>query len=198
MGNITVLIGSGGAADSTSVAHTTPYPHVVGTRARDASGNEFVYVDYTGTVFSEQPVLISSAFTAAVLPTTSARGLVGVAVTPGTSDNAGWVQIYGRAFVQLGLSGVSPSDAANGPTTLTSTQTIFTVPTSATTPAGIGYVSAAAAATSDQQFVIEGIFVATDVSLGDVSATTSATSHTGNRVAVFLNYPYVHETEITT
>lgn len=183
---------------STSEVATTPYPLKPGARARDNDGNEYVYVDFTGSVYGEQPVLIASDFTAAAVGT-SGRGAIGIATTAATSDNAGWVQIYGRAFVQLGMSGVSPSDAANGPTTLSdSLATVFVLATSLTSPNGIGWVSgAAAAATSSLQYVIDGMDVAHDASPGDVSATTSATSHTGNRIAVFLNYPRIRMVDIT-
>jgi hypothetical protein len=144
-------------------------------------------------------VQINSDFTAQRLATTG-RGAVGVAQGSGTSDENGWVQIYGRTFVQLGMSGVSPSDAANGPTTLqTSLQTVFKLATALTSPNGGGWVSGAAAAlTSDPTYVIEGMYVATDASPGDVSSVTSATSHTGNHIAVFLTYPYIRNQEATT
>lgn len=195
------LVGQGpiAAAGATSVVHTTPFPHQPGSRMRDASGNEYVFVDFTGSVYSGVPVAISADYTAAQLGTTG-RGPIGVACAAATSDQAGWVQIYGRALVQLGMSGVSPSDAANGPTTLsTSLATVFVLGSSATSPNGIGYVSgAAAAATSSLQYVIDGMTVASDVTLGDVSAVTSATSHVGNQVAVFLNYPVIRPVDITT
>jgi hypothetical protein len=187
-----------GAPGSTSEVYTTPFPVAVGTHARDTAGNEYVFVDFTGTVYGRQPVAITTDWTAAAVGTTG-RGLLGVVQGGATSDNAGWVQIYGRALVQLGMSGVSPSDAANGPTTLSnSLATVFVLGTSATSPNGIGWVSgAAAAATSTLQYVIRGMTVASDASPGDVSGTTSATSHTGNEIAVFLNYPEIVPTDIT-
>jgi hypothetical protein len=39
--------------------------------------------------------------------------------------------------------------------------------------------------------MVIGLNVATDASPGDVSGTTSATSHIGSEIGVFLNYPYV-------
>lgn len=191
--------GAIGAPHPTSEVATTPFPLTVGSRMSDASGNEYLYCDFTGTVYSEQPVEIAADYTAQALGA-SGRGLVGIACAAATSDNAGWVQIYGRAFVQLGMSGVSPSDAANGPTTLSnSLATVFVLGTSLTSPNGVGWVSGAAAAnTSTLQYVIEDMFVAQDASPGDVSATTSGTSHTGNRIAVFLNYPRLRAVDITT
>lgn len=187
----------GGAATSVAVA-TSVSPFAKGSRMRDAAGNEYMWVEFVDAVFAELPVQINSDFTAQRLATTG-RGAVGVAQGSGTSDENGWVQIYGRTLVQLGMSGVSPSDAANGPTTLqTSLQTIFKLGTSLTSPNGVGWVSGAAGAlTSDPTFVIEGMYVATDASPGDVSSVTSATSHTGNHIAVFLNYPYIRNQEFT-
>lgn len=183
--------GPAGAAGPTSNVFTTPFPHQPGERFRDKSGNEYMFVDFTGTVYSEQPVQISADYTAAAVGTTG-RGSLGIACGAGTSDNAGFVQIYGRAYVMLGMSGVSPSDAANGPTTLsTSAITRFMLGTSLTSPNGIGWTSD----TSTGGYIIEGMTVASDVTIGDTSATTSATSHSGNRVAVFLNYPRIVYTD---
>lgn len=174
---------------------TTPYPHELGSRRRDAAGNEYVFVDFTSTVYSRQPVEIASDFTAAPVGTTG-RGNIGIVAdlsNSATSDNAGWVQIYGRCFVQLGMSGVSPSDAANGPTTLsTSAQTKFMLATSQTSPVGIGWTSDP----STNGYWIAGMVVASDASPGDVSAVTSATSHTGAQIAVFLNYPRIQYTDL--
>lgn len=186
-----------GSATSVAVA-TSVSPFKRGQRMRDGDGYEYVWVDFVDAVYAELPVQINSDFTAQRLATTG-RGAVGVACGSGTSDESGWVQVYGRALVQLGMSGVSPSDAANGPTTVqTSLQTVFKLGTSLTSPNGVGWVSGAAAAlTTDPTYVIEGMFVATDASPGDVSSVTSATSHTGNHIAVFLNYPYIRNQEAT-
>lgn len=164
-----------------------------GKRMRDGSGNEYVMCDLTGDVYSGTPVQISTAFEAAKVGTTG-RGAFGVAAEPGTSDQWVWVQIYGRTLIQLlgATAEVSPSDAANGPTTLSTTaQTKFWLPTTATStgPEGIRWTSGHASTTSG--FYIEGLTVATDASPGDVSVVTAATSHTGSQIAVFLNYPRI-------
>lgn len=185
------LVGQGPVAlpGATTVVHTTPFPIQVGTRARDASGNEYVYVDFTGTVYTQQPVEILDDHTAQAVGTTG-RGRVGVAVTGATSDNAGWVQIYGLCTIMLGMSGVSPSDAANGPTTLDTTgMTRFILGTSLTSPNGIGWTTGNTSVSAGHY--VEGMVVAQSADLTAVSATTSATSHTGNSVLVFLNYPWI-------
>ena len=189
------LVGQGviltGGATSEVVA-TSVAPYTKGQRARDAAGNEYVWVEFTGTVYTGLPVQINSDFTAAVIGVTG-RGAFGVACAGGTSNDSGWVQIYGRTFVQLGMSGVSPSDAANGPTTLdtVAAQNFFVLSTSLTSPNGIGWVSGEAGLTSNTDYVIQGMWVAHDASPGDVSAVTSATSHTGNQIAVWLNFPTI-------
>jgi hypothetical protein len=162
----------------------------LGSRKRTADGREFVLCDFGEALFSRQPVAISAAFVATSLGATG-RGRVGVVAeaTGGTSDQWGWVQIYGRCLMQIGMSTVSPSDAANGPTTLsTSVATQFKLATSLSSPAALGWVSDV---TNFEGYVVDGIQVAEDASPGDVSAVTSATSHTGSQIAVFLNFPQI-------
>jgi hypothetical protein len=187
------LTGPGAAPGATSEVHTTPFPIAVGTVRRDATGGAYVYCDFTGTVFGGTPVQISSSFTAEEVGTTG-RGAFGVACTGATSDNGGWVQIYGEATIQLlgATAGVSPSDAANGPTTLSTTaQTKFWLPTTATStgPEGIRWTSGNTSTTSG--FYIEGMTVSTNADLTAVTAVTAATSHTGEQVKVFLNFPRI-------
>lgn len=167
-----------------------PSPIKPGTRARGTDGSEFVFCDFTGTVYGRQPVVISSAFTAQALTISDVRGPIGVACTTATSDQGGWVQVYGRCLMQVGINVASPSDAANGPTTAgTSDAIIFIVPTSATSPQVLGYTTGNVSTGTAHQ--VYGMTVASDASPGDVSATTSATSHIGSEIAVFLNYPHV-------
>jgi hypothetical protein len=74
-------------------------------------------------------------------------------------------------------------------------QSTFVLGTSATSPNGVGIVTGAAASPSDNDFLIVGMHVATDASPGDVSGVTSATSHTGNHIGVWLNFPYIKQLE---
>jgi hypothetical protein len=193
------FIGHGleGLPGGTSCVYTTPFPVGVGTRARDTSGYEYVFCDFTGAVNLYQPVVISSDFTAAAVGITG-RGAVGIVCAQvGTSNNGGWVQIYGRSMMQLaggdgGGTMPSPSDAANGPTTLaTSIPTVFKLGTSLTSPPALAWVSGNTSTGSG--IYVEGMVVATDASPGDVSAVTYTTdpscAHTGSQIAVFLNYP---------
>ena len=111
------LVGQGptAAAGGTSVFFTTPFPHKPGERARDREGNEYLFVDFTGTVYYGTLVQINSANRAAPLLGTAAEayrvGVVmgGQASTVSndhpTSDHAGWVQVYGmHPAVQTGAA----------------------------------------------------------------------------------------------
>ena len=172
------------------------FPLRPGTRAADQDGNVYVFVDYVGTVITLQPVQINADYTAQAIGATG-RGPVGVAMTGASSDQGGWVMIYGRTRCIIGMGGVSPSDAANGPTTLsTSAQTQFVLATSLTSPAGIGWVSDSSliAPNGSVSWVIRGMSVAQDTSMGDVSVSDfcSLTSVSVCGVCgVFLNYPHI-------
>ena len=124
-----------GFPGGTSVVFTTPYPLRLGSRARDVDGNEYIFLAYNTPVYKKAPVVIMSDFTAQNI-SVAERGPIGIVTTTGSSDNAGWVQIYGRCIMQVGVNVCSPSDDANGPTTLaTSVPTRFMIPSSLTSPA---------------------------------------------------------------
>lgn len=191
-----VLVGQGpiafpGGNTSNPLSQTSPNPGSnppLGTRGVDNVGNVYILCDATATLFSSQPVVINDDYTIAVVSSSVSRGRIGINCANATSDNLVWVQVYGRCLMMLGGSGASPSDAANGPTTAqTSASTKFVVDTSASSPVALAWVTDASTA----GFVVEGIWVATDASLDVSAAVTSATSHTGNSIGVFLNYPYV-------
>jgi hypothetical protein len=180
-------------SDAPGKADLPTYVMPLGATKRDGFGNEFILVDVDNeTVYTGTPVAITTDFKAARIGTTG-RGYVGVAAEKGTSDQWIWVQIRGRCVVQLlgNTAGVSPSDDANGPTTLSTTaQTKFWTPTTATStgPEGVRWTSGNVSTTSG--FYIEGMTVATDASpSNDVSTVSTATSHTGSQVSVVLNYP---------
>lgn len=207
-------------AGGVSEGWTTPFPHAVGTRARDSNGNEYVFCEFEGPLAPETLVTISSAFVAQALTTTS-RGLIGAtpdyaklgqdANTPTmhssyqwTSAMAGWIQVYGRAVIGIGGGDSSPSDAANGPTTVRTSDVVrFRVPSTVTTPLGTAIMACTAYHTgSSGEGYIHGLWIATDVTVGSVSAfvgTTGATTeptntpsfHAVGRMAVWLNYPYI-------
>ena len=201
--------GAIGAPHPTSEVATTPFPVQLGTRMRDSAGNEYVYVDFVGSVNAGEPVQIFADYTAQKIGITG-RGAFGVACVGATSDNAGWVQIYGRCFVQLlgATAGVSPSDAANALTTLSTTAQIkFWLPTTATStgPEGLRWTSGNVSTTSG--FYVDGVIVAHDATPGKATLQTlttnvspsnvsPATSHTGHDIAVFLNYPQIKHVNV--
>ena len=187
---ITIITGSAAAPGVTSEPVSSSNVLPVGSRARDADGNEYVFCNFTASVFGRQPLQVNSDYTATPV-TTTGRGAVGVSALGATSDQLGWVQIYGRAMMQIIESGVSPSDDANGPTTLgTSAQTVFWAPTSVTSPLALRWTSGNVSTSSGMR--VDGMTVAQDASPSNsVSGTTAATSHSGHEVAVFLNYPRI-------
>lgn len=182
---------------TTVIFSTSPFPLALGSRAKDSAGNEYILCSATDEVNAGQPVQISSAFAATILAVTG-RGPVGV-VCAGqvTSGAAFWVQIYGKCsmmIIDAGSGGTqpSPSDAANGPTTLsTSVPTRFALSTSLTSPHSFTWVSGNASTASG--IYAEGITVAQDAAPASVSAFTATTAasarHTGAAISVFLNYP---------
>ena len=191
--------GPAGLPAGTSVVHTTPYPIVPGTRARDTSGYEYVYCEFNEPVSGAQAVQIMSDFSAQPLATTG-RGPCGIACYYGTSDNAGWVQIYGRAYMQIATGvqtgGVSPSNAAACTTVGTSIPMVFSLMTSVVTPAAPRMADNSTNPSLLSGIFLEGVSLATDASIGDVTLTAATTSgsgayhsHTGIMVPVWINYP---------
>lgn len=113
-------------AGPTSQMFTTPFPHRPGDKARDRDGNEYLFVDFTATVYYGTLVQINLSYQAAPLLGTAAEsyrvGVVmsGLASTVSndhpTSDHGGWVQVYGiHPAVQTGTaSGGGVSDSTVG------------------------------------------------------------------------------------
>lgn len=178
-----------GGYTSNALSQTSPQPGAappLGALGYDAAGNVFVLCDAVNTMFSGLPVVINDDYTCQVLTTGQFTGRIGINQANATSDNLVWVQIYGRAIMQVGGSNVSPSETLT--TVRTSAAIKFSVPTSISTPASL---AASTDASSINTGIVFGMWIATDVSLGDTSAVTSATSHTGSQTAVFLNYPFI-------
>ena len=217
------LIGPGpiAAGGATSIVFATPFPHKPGEHARDNDGNEYVFVDFTANVYYGCLVQIDSTHLAAPLLGTASRPYrVGVVCsgTPSsvagdhpTSDNGGWVQIYGvHSAVQTGI-------ATDGAVSATAGGAYFCIPqTSVGTPSGtlsliIQAVASSIINTSTSGNIINGMWLVdfaetsnlvtypgTSATSGPVSrdilndtsgANTSA--FIGQTHAVFLNYPWV-------
>jgi hypothetical protein len=221
------LVGPGAfvEAGATSVMFTTPFPHKPGDKARDADGNEFVFVDFTSSTYYGCLVAINSLYEATPLLGTANVSRVGAVVsgTPSsdagnypTSDNGGWVQIFGvHPAVQTGC-------ASDGGVSATGGGLYFCIPqTSVGTPSGVLALIAQGVGTSKVMSSVDGnmIWGIWVVDMGEVSSLTTwpgssgasgptsvsadgATSGTntsafiGQTYAVFLNYPYV--TGVTT
>jgi hypothetical protein len=166
------LLGTGGTPDGVLPAYVLP----LGAR-RVENGKEYILCDFTATVHTGVVVGISNdgLFTAAPF-TTAFQGAVGVvAEQTSTSDQWGWVQIYGSASAQ-DASATSGITSAYAPI----------VATSVSSPA-TGMTAVAFTAASTPVSFIYGMFITADAT----TAVTSAASHTGVGLPVFLNYPYV-------
>ena len=194
---------SGFPSGGTSEVYTTPFPVKVGTRGRDTSGNEYVFCDYTATVYDGVVVILTDTFTAApLLGTANVPGAIGVVIaSTATSDNGGWVQIYG-----LNIR-VQTNNASDTSTSGVAGTQGLRAQTSVTTPSGtVGFVSDA----STDGTHIYGMWIAdttkpygvTDSSgpATNSSPTSGSTYHIGTEVACWLNYPYVtgQATELVT
>ncbi len=205
------LVGPGpiGTAGPTSSIYTTPFPHKPGDVARDKYGNEFLFVDFTGSVSGGILVGITDTNLASpLLGTALLAQRVGVAMTGATSDNAGWVQIYGLH------PAVQTFTASDGIVSDSTVGYALEAQTSIGTPSGV--LSLIAGTVTDNVNVIFGMWLSPLGTVSDinadvadtagfppqvsgssgpttgVTATTNGTSmHSGQSYAVFLNYPYV-------
>lgn len=157
-------------------SYLPPYRLPLGVRVTDDDGAEFVLCDFTATVHAGVTVGISNDgnFTAAPL-TTAHQGAVGVVGEPtSSSDTWGWVQIYGYCSAQ----------EAGGTSAATSAYIPIVASSVSSPDAGM---AALIGTTSTPQRLIYGMFI-----VGAATTNvTSASSHTGVAVPVFLSYPYV-------
>jgi hypothetical protein len=216
------LIGPGSpiSGGATSQIFSTPFPHKPGDKQRDSAGNEYLFVDFTATCYFGCLVQINELNEAAPLLGTAVKPFrVGVVCsgTPSsdsgnhpTSDNGGWVQIYGvHPAVQTNTAsdgGVSDSTVA-----------YWCIPQTAVgTPSGVLSVIAQGAGTSIAQSSVDGnviygmwlVDLASVSNLSDYPGASGASGPATNDVlnstsgantsafkgatyAVFLNYPYV-------
>lgn len=191
-------------ASGTTNTYLAPYPIKVGTRARDVDGNEYVFCDFGGPVSQGIWVTINTLHVAnAVVANDTGRigvvcGGVGPAGTELTSTLGGWVQIYG-------LCNYAQTNEASDVNT---TQGILLAGKVATSPAGtVGYVSLVSTDGTRIYGAWSSQTVPTPIQAGIVGATDSSwpttyvtnvtdnaalgTGHSGQIIAVWLNYPYV-------
>ena len=217
------LVGPGaiGEAGATSVIFSAPFPHRPGDKARDKDGNEYVFVDFIGTTYYGCLVQIDSIHQASPLLGTTLRAFrVGVVCsgTPSsdsgnhpTSDNAGWVQIYGvHPAVQTHTGSDAGVSATVGGTYWVRPQTSVGTP-SGTFGLVLQIAGTSIAQASADANVIYGMWVVdfaevTDLpnwvgssgasgpsSMDVLNATSGAntSAFSGQTYACFLNYPYV-------
>lgn len=157
------------APQATSVS-TTDALIALGSRMRDASGNEYVYVSYSETLRAGQWVVIRNGV-ASRLATTSA-GPVGIVCGDATSIDNGWVQIYGV----YDTAQIDDSEATSA--------YVLGAPAGATT-------EAYAEASSLSSFATNQIFGAYPLAAASTATTGSSSAHTGVTAQVQLNYPFV-------
>lgn len=97
-------------AGDTSVVDTQ-IRHQLGTRAFDASGNEYIYAQGVANTAAGSWVTLDEAL-ATTLSTANAKGRVGVAMAAIVASRYGWYQIYGQNTIALGVSGsIDDNDA---------------------------------------------------------------------------------------
>jgi hypothetical protein len=100
-----------------SLTSTSLAKIALGTRARDASGNEYMYVDFDSAKLKGEIVAISSAFLASDTGTSTVGVPIGVVCgAVDSSDLAGWVQIYGICDYFMCGSGTSVGPVQCGAT----------------------------------------------------------------------------------
>lgn len=174
MANLTGGIGYP-QATSVTVAYATsaPLKIALGTRARDAAGNEYVYVNFGAAKAVGELVTFDSDYLAAACGATTV-GQVGIVCgEAGTSDMAGWVQIYGYNTQCLAGSAMTSGFLQVGATT-----DGYSVPISAAASTGMGYA-------------IVGMNAVTSPSTATSPGYASTASSILGVFTARLNYPYV-------
>jgi len=148
----------------------------LGCRARDVSGNEYVYVDFQSAFTVGEAVAITTTFTG-VQVTTATVGPIGLACGTATSDSCGWIQVYGSGSA-LGSSLLVIGAVGLGDTT-----------------GGYSYLLPY----TTTLVHVEGIYVTLGTTGGTASSGftlgssvgTANTSVLGGLVTVQLNYPFI-------
>jgi hypothetical protein len=144
-------------------------PIALGTRARDASGGEYVYVDFQSAFIIGEIASFNSSFQAAKV-TTATIGPVGMVVATATSDSVGWLQIYGYTSVLQGTSLL-----VAGPVGLDATTLGYSMPITLTT----------------SLIALQGVYVVTGSTVSSLDPTSTVGTSLGGAVTAVLNYPFV-------
>ena len=101
-----------GFAGPTTESWTTPFPHALGTKARDKDGNEYLFCQAV-TAVAGSGILVSITADhqiAPLLATSLLAARVGIAMQTLAAAAGGWVQVYGVAFVQGGGMGAGSTE----------------------------------------------------------------------------------------
>lgn len=161
---------------ATTVTNTTQQ-HALGTRARDAAGNEYIYVKYTTANFNGGWAVIDGDYNAG-RPATTSRGPLGICQANAAVNDFGWLKIYG-----------AESAAQVGDTEATSAYMLI-APTGATTEPIMGVTSTLATSVVSAA-VNNPVFGAWIVGAVTTATTGSSSTFSGATAQVFLNYPYL-------
>lgn len=169
------LSAQGGIAQpqATSVA-TTDALIATGSRARDISGNEYMYVSFSETLTAGQWVCIAAGVASRLA--TASRGPVGIVQASVTSAENGWVMIYGVYDTAQIAQTTGTSEATS--------VYVLGAPAGATTEAAAEVSSLSSLATNR-------IFGAWPRAAASTATTLSSSAHSGITIQVQLNYPFV-------
>lgn len=161
-----------GAPHATSEV-TTDAQLALGTRMRDVAGNEYVYVSFGEVIRAGQWVHLRNATVAggAVRVASTTAGPVGIVTADASSNDNGWVQVYGT----YPTAQVDDSEATSA--------FLLAAPGGATTEAALQASSVADVANQ--------VFNAWITSAASTATTGSSSAHTGITVAVTLNFPFL-------
>jgi len=145
----------------------------LGTRARDESGNEYIYVDFQAAAIEGEVFAISSTFTATDV-TTATVGAIGLVCGTVSSDTCGWLQVYGTANA-LGSSLLVVGAVGLGDTS-----------------DGFAYLLPYTTALVH----VEGLYIvagstATSADYGSTAASSTYSSQLAGLVTAQLNYPFI-------
>lgn len=163
---------TGGQAYHSQTSEVDSSQHIpLGTRAQDANGNIYVYVDFQEAQAAGEWVVWGANYAATGMTTTS-HGHAGVVIgTVSASDRFGWVQVYGSNSAALCTSSVSTALAL----ILSAPSTDINVPDVATTSLSL-------------ETLIQGATAVT-------AASTATTTVIPASFTVLLNFPFVYGTQ---
>lgn len=145
----------------------------LGTRARDAAGNEFIYLDFDAAKAVGEIVTWDTSFLATACGA-STTGFIGVVCgEASSSDKAGWVQIYG-----VNTAVLASTSLTSGWLQVVATTDGYSVPGNTSQSTGLLYR-------------ISGMNAATSASSATSPGYASTASSILGVFTAILNYPYV-------